>query len=275
MTIAISVKVSEGLVLAADSALTVEGQIAKKGEPPRAGILQVYPHATKVTQIGSWPVGAINWGTGLIGSRTIGSLVDEYSNVLPDVQHVTVEQIAKEVYEFMTERCLGALKEAGGHLGLQIAGFSPGAFFPEQYLLVLPAEQGPDGQGISAVRPNGPDGSPDFGANWYGLTEAIIRLVKGFEPQAIQSLTKAGVSEQIAAKIRQFEYPVVFEAMPLQDAVDVAAWLADVVIGRFRFVVGTPRCVGPVDIATITRQNGFAWVQRKLIRVSLGHPFVG
>jgi len=272
VTIAISVKVSEGLVLAADSALVVQGEM-KMGEGPLTqGVLQVYTHAKKVAQIKDCPVGTITWGLGQIGQRTIESLVKEYANSLPDGPEQQVREIADGLHSFIEEKYKAAFGKKGGHeLGLQVAGYSPGSFFPEQYVLSFPpSERG----AVFEARPNKRDGSPSFGANWYGLIDAVVRLILGFEPNALELLKASGVEGAIASKIRGFEYPIIFEAMPLQDAIDFAAWVAEVVIGRQRFVVGPAQVLGPVDVAIITRHEGFTWVREKRPQISTDNPIL-
>lgn len=271
MTIAIAVKVSEGLVLAADSALVVEGEVVVEGQLPQRGVVQVYSHATKVTPIKEWPVGVINWGVGQIGSRTIESHVREYANGLSDEQDLDVHSLADGLHAFIDERYRRAFGQQNPALGLQIAGYSPGEFFPTQYLLTFPPH--PDGAVID-VRPNQPDGAPEFGANWYGMTDAIRRLYFGLDPEAIGVLFPDGPPQGLEERSRQLHYPIIFEAMPLQDAIDFAAWLAEVTIGRFRFVAGPATVLGPVDIAVITRHDGFHWVRHKEPRVSDYYPAV-
>jgi hypothetical protein len=273
MTVAIVVKVSEGLALAADSALAVEGDIRQPDGSTQHGLLKVYNHASKLVQIGNWPLAVVTFGMGQIGSRTIDSHLREFADLQsadqPDSQPDTVEQVARELHNFMAVR--HSATPHAGQLGLHVAGYPPKGFFPEQYLLTLPPA--PEGA-IQRVRPDRPDGSPDFGANWYGLTDAIIRLDKGIDPQAQSALTAAGVSAAQLAVTNSWEYPVIFEAMPLQDAIDFADWLANVTIGRFRFVVGPAMVVGPVDLAVITRHEGFTWIRRKSPKASTEQPFV-
>jgi len=270
MTIAISVKVSEGLVLAADSALAVHGEVKIGNGPPQKGLLQVYSHAKKVTQIKDYPVGTVTWGLGQIGQRTIESLVREYANSLPENPPKQVREIADELHAFINQKYQAAVGDTRLELGIQVAGYSPDRFFPEQYVLTFPpSEHG----AIFDARPNNPDGTPSFGANWYGLNEAVVRLVLGFEPLAIKALRDAGVQEAVADKIRGFEYPIIFESMPLQDAIDFAAWIAEVVIGRQRFVAGPAQVLPPVDIAIITRHGGFDWVRQKKHGISSDQPF--
>ena len=62
--------------------------------------------------------------------------------------------------------------------------------------------------------------------------------------------------------VAQFEYPIAFEGMPLQDAIDLAVYLVEMTTGRYRFAVGAPPCSGELDVAVIT-PRGFTWVYRK------------
>jgi hypothetical protein len=53
-------------------------------------------------------------------------------------------------------------------------------------------------------------------------------------------------------------------AMPIQDAIDLARFLVETTIGFVRFAVFLPKNVGgAVEIAAITKHEGFRWVQRK------------
>jgi hypothetical protein len=53
-------------------------------------------------------------------------------------------------------------------------------------------------------------------------------------------------------------------AMPIQDAIDLARFLVETTIGFVRFAVFLPKSVGgAVEIAAITKHEGFRWVQRK------------
>jgi hypothetical protein len=55
-------------------------------------------------------------------------------------------------------------------------------------------------------------------------------------------------------------------AMPIQDAIDLARFLVETTIGFIRFAVFLPKSVGgAVEIAAITKHEGFRWVQRKTV----------
>jgi hypothetical protein len=79
MSVVIVVKVSEGLVLAADSAATLTGRMVQPDGSMTEGVLQIFNNAKKLIQIGKdFPIGVLTWGQAYIGSRTIESLVSEW-----------------------------------------------------------------------------------------------------------------------------------------------------------------------------------------------------
>jgi hypothetical protein len=145
-------------------------------------------------------------------------------------------------------------------LGIFVGGFSSRKFFPDEYMCEFPGTKRP-----TVRRPNLPGGRPQFGADWFGQPDALTRLVKGRDLSAIQELVNRGADPKI---VKQWlddnvgELPLVFDGMPIQDAVDFANYAVQVTIGRFRFAVGPPLCGGDIDIAVIT-PDSFEWAQRK------------
>src|SRR5262245_40602412 len=74
MTIAVSVKVNDGIVLAADSAATLMGNDGSGNMT----ILNVYNNANKIFNLRKGlPVGAMTWGQGAIGNASISALVKD------------------------------------------------------------------------------------------------------------------------------------------------------------------------------------------------------
>jgi hypothetical protein len=51
--------------------------------------------------------------------------------------------------------------------------------------------------------------------------------------------------------------------MPLQDAVELATYLVAVSEGFTRFNPGPDTVGGPIEVAAISKHEGFKWVQRK------------
>lgn len=278
MSVVIAVKVSEGLVLAADSASTLTGQV--QGAQGPVGVLKTYTNARKLLQIGEFPIGILAWGLGFIGLRTIESHVREWeyenhwhsrdahkSNIGRPVS-------VKECAESLHNHLVSLYREEFGRnppgeqpiIGILVSGYSDGQFFPEIWRFVLPMEASQ----IQNQRPD-VDGKPDFGASWFGLTEPLVRLHWGRDDMVVKIISeKFNIPEDVLSKeLAQLQYPIPFGMMPLQDAIDYANYMISVGIGRFRFVVGPELCGGSVDLAVIT-PGRFHWISQKSLKLNRG-----
>ena len=95
MTIAVCAKVSEGLVLGADSLMIVEDIDSQTKKPI---VANTFKNVKKLHQLEGYPIGILSWGTESIGPRNIVSLVDEFDHGLPDYNDnldYTVEEISQ------------------------------------------------------------------------------------------------------------------------------------------------------------------------------------
>jgi hypothetical protein len=274
MSVVIVVKVSEGLVLAADSAATLSGRVMGPEGVIGEGILQTFYNAKKLLQIGSdLPIGVLTWGQAFIGPRTIESLVREweYDTGRQSLQsfgitHPNGEYNVADCARELRTHLINAHQDEFGNrpieqqpsLGMVVAGYSQQGFFPEIWRFVVPHDDD-----IINQRPD-IDKKPNFGASWFGITEPIVRLHFGRDEGAIQIISeKFDISkEEIIQALGPLQYQVPFAQMPLQDAIDYAEYMINVVIGRFRFVAGPELCGGQIDIAAIT-QREFNWISRK------------
>ncbi len=276
MSIAIVVKVSEGIVLAADSAATIRGRIGDQ-----EGVLKTYYNARKLLQIGDFPIGVLTWGQAFVGLRTVESLVREwehnnrwrsrelYSHDESDPFEVQV--CAQGLHQFLADAYDEEYKDLPREelekqgLGVVVAGYSEGAFFPEIWRFVLPFDDT-----IHDQRPD-IDGKPQFGASWFGATDAIIRLHWGRDDMAIGILTEKFdiPKEAIHEALAPLQYIIPFPVMPLQDAIEYAQYVGNIVIGRYRFVVGSELCGGQIDIAAITQED-FSWITPKVWKLEVG-----
>ncbi len=270
MTIAISLKVSDGIVLAADSATTV-------AEP--TAVLNVYNNANKVFNLRKGlPIGLITWGLGSISGASISTLAKDLRRRLAgdspgheewklDRDTYAIAQVAEQVKRFMYEEKYSVAQNSlpdGGQLpslGFIVAGYSAGSDHGEEYHLDL----GPGGcSGPTLLRE-----PHETGASWGGQPEALERLVNGSSGLLPQILaTDLGVDPaDIPAKMQliraKTSAPFVNSAMPLQDAIDLVEWMVDVSINWSRFMPGFPVVGGPIESAAISKHEGFKWVKRK------------
>jgi hypothetical protein len=267
MTICVSVRIPEGLVLAADSAASLEGTVTTP-QGTQTGILQTFNYASKVAQIKDYPIGVMSWGMASIGNRSIQGLIMEFEYDYPKMDKnadYTVKKIADDLLKFLHDKYMAAYPDGSKQprLGVFVGGYShysKGSFFSEQFSYDFPASKD-----WRIVRPNQPDGSQSFGADWFGQIDALTRLIHGYTRGGLDELVKRGADKKIVQKWAAdhvSELPLIFDGMPLQDAVDFANFAVQLTIGTFRFALGPPLCGGDVDIAVIT-PAAFHWAQRK------------
>ena len=269
MTIAISVKVNDGLVLASDSAST----LMERGSTQ---VIQVFNNAAKIFNLRkSLPIGMMTWGAGSIGRAAISTLAKDLRQRFtePDQAHqdwhldtrsYTMGEVAKQVRRFMYEEhylpAFGSWAQKP-RLGFMVAGYSPGALMAEEFLI----EVDDQGQCADPI----PFRTQDTcGASWHGQPEAITRLLIGICPQLGDALVKLGVDPaQLPVALKEIqkatEVQVVYDPMPIQDAIDLAEFLVDLTEGFSRYTPGAATVGGPIEIAAITKHEGFKWVKRK------------
>lgn len=72
-------------------------------------------------------------------------------------------------------------------------------------------------------------------------------------------------ARDLHAKLSPALFELLFvEAIPIRDAVDLARFLVETMIGFVKFSVARPKTVGgSIAIAAITKHEGFQWVQRQ------------
>lgn len=273
MTLVVSIKVNDGLVLAADSASTMVRTHANGQQE----VCNVYNNADKVFNLvrrGSvcYPIGAVTFGAGSIGPASISTLVKDFRKIIADASHplyvdpgnYTVLGVATKFRQFMLEDKYNSVfgSQAGKpDLGFIIGGYSSNADVAEDYALVALGGQflGPD------IYPT-IDGSS---INYFGQPEAVERLLYGVSlglPDFfINNLsTSSADAYTLHRSLKQtLEVRLVDAAMPIQDAIDLAEFLVDLTAKFIRFQEGAQTVGGPIEIATITKHEDFKWVKRK------------
>lgn len=98
---------------------------------------------------------------------------------------------------------------------------------------------------------------------WEGVREPIQRLMFGYSSQIEERLVAAGVEHDVARQLLTSLEPLINGVMPIQDAIDMVRYLIDVTCGYIRFAPGHTIVAEPIDLAAITKHNGFKWVARK------------
>ena len=252
--------------MAADSAVTLHGQIQTPSGVADT-VVQQFNFANKVTRFKDYPIGLMSWGLASISDRSIQSLIMEFEHTYQSAKGLaepfTVNGIADDLLAFMKDRYETAYTDPNSRpvLGMLVGGYSKNEFFADAYTCELSSANA----AWTQTRPKKTDGRPSFGANWFGQTQPLQRLIKGHDPRGLSELVARGADAAIIQKWvddNASEFPLVFDGMPLQDAIDFANYAIQVVIGAFRFGIGPQLCGGAVDIAVITPTT-FRWAQRK------------
>lgn len=270
-------KVNDGLVLAADSASTLVSAPTAGGAP---SVVNVYNNAAKIFNLRKGlPIGLITWGLGGINDVSISTLAKDlrrrFTGQEPahnawhlDSATYTIKDVAERVKEFMyTERYVPAVaaRPAGApplaELGFFVVGYSAGADHAEEYHLNLAPGSctGPD----ILRQPH------EAGITWAGQPEAMSRLINGFGMKLGEVLEQelgvpaADVPAKLDVVKSKLTAPLVNPAMPIQDAVDLADFMVDLSIKFSRFMPGSPTVGGPIEVAAISKHEGFKWTKRK------------
>ena len=276
MTIAVSLKVNDGLVLAADSATTLVGQGPQPDDEPQ--VFNVYNNANKIFNLRKGlPIGAITFGAGSIGRASISTLVKDLRRRFTgdDQSHLdwtiapasySIADVAERFRQFMFEEHYRENFSPPNEpaLGFVVAGYSSDGVYGEEYSVQTPAAGGVCEE-IKPVREG-----DECGISWSGQPEAISRLVEGVSPGMLRVLKEnLGVpDEQVSTILDVMKGQLTVTdmtqpAMPIQDAVDLAEFLVNVTINYVRFCNGAPTVGGPIEVAAITKHEGFKWVRRK------------
>lgn len=274
MTIAISVKVHDGVVLAADSASTLTG-VGPNGETT---VLNVYNNANKIVNLRKgMPVGVVTWGAGAIGPASITTVFKDIREMFsgrslpPDGSDWTIqdgaldvglvaERVKSYIYDHLYVNEFGA-GPGKPEMGMVVAGYSSGAAHAEEYRILI------DAQGQCSI--DALNVGPTCGITVGGQPQTISRLVLGIDP-AMQAVLEGALgvsptqSGQAVALLQQhLQLPVVQDPMPFKDAIDLTEFLVNATIQMSRFLPGPATVGGPIEIAAISKHEGFKWVSRK------------
>jgi hypothetical protein len=277
VTIAISIKINDGLVLAADSASTVLGVVPGGG----VQVINVYNHADKVFNLRKgWPIGAITWGSGSIGQASISTIIKDlrrrltgddpdYAKWTLDKDNFSAEEVAKRLKEFVFDDLyIKAFKDVPHQkpsLGFIVAGYSAhggkAAAMADEFQIDI---QNGECSGPRRLRTR-----DEIGVTWAGEPEALNRLIVGHSsllPSLLQTqpgIQPAQINQAFTNVRPRLQVPIVLPAMPLQDAIDLAEFMVDLTINFSRFAPGAPTVGGPIEVAAISKHEGFRWIKRK------------
>lgn len=264
MTIVVALKVGDGLVLGADSASTLFTATEYHNS---------YFNTEKLMHVNGLPVGALTFGLGSLNNRSVSSLANDLRLKLAsedqswrvDPANFTLEDVVdrfKRFYydELYTEAFKNEPVPADpmcdrSVMGFFVGGFASGKQSAEVWRLLLTR----GGCEVTKLI----DADAVWDCAWEGAREPIQRILFGYSDQIVRRLIDAGVPQDVAQKLLASMEPLINGAMPIQDAVDFVHYLIEVTCGYVRFAPGPMAVAKPIDLAAITKFNGFKWIARK------------
>ena len=260
MSLAVVVKGPEGLVLAADTRITVSAQ--REGTP--GPIVVNYDNATKVlgfSEPHDW-VGAVTYGDALIGTRTAHSFVPELELELSRKRYTVLEyaQFLSAFYRTRWEDAGSASAAPSEGMSFIVGGYDRESPYGSVFIFNIPHAPEPE---IRNER--------DFGMTWGGQLEITNRIIHGYDPQLFPRIReRLEMSETDIRSVEEsikphFQYTVPYEVLPLQDCVDLAIFLIRTTITAQNLAIGLRGVGGTIEVATVTRTRGLQWLQRKEI----------
>jgi hypothetical protein len=183
-----------------------------------------------------------------------------------DPNAYTVQQVADLFKECMFDRYYeqefaNVPADQRPTLGFMVAGYSSGQQRGEVWIMQVEkgVYYGPDlaiGQDISGIR-------------WQGQPLSLRRLILGFDPEGLrkvletEGLQAPQVESILQSCSREFAISIIRDGMPIQDAIDLAIYLEETSAGFSRFCDGPASVGGPVEVAVLTKYEGFKWIKRK------------
>jgi hypothetical protein len=277
MSLGLVIAGPEGLVLAAESRVTLTSQVP--GQPP----LHVnYDNATKLLAFSppNSHLGAVTYGQGAIGIRTAASFLPEFeaglgvpatpgpgrrrpvAGATPTVSKLPVAAFTQRLSDFFMDQWKSAMPAnyVGPDMVFVVGGFDDGQPYGTVLEFYIPSRPAP-------VVKHAPGA---FGMVWGGQRETVDRIVQGYD-SALPTIAQQELGltdaqrDQLVTAFNRLQISLPLQAMALQDCVDLAIFFIRTTIAAQRLMVTVRGVGGPIDVATVTRQNGLSFIQRKSV----------
>ena len=269
MSLGIVFKGPEGIVLAADSRVTLTSELRQPNTQPML-LASTYDSATKLLKVGGQDhVAAVTYGAGALDGggapRTAHSYIPEFEAELVNTGHggrLAVQYFAQRLSDFFQGLWQAANMPANSTpMVFLIGGFDEGEPYGRVFRVQVPNQLTPEEQNAN-----------DFGVTWGGQMEIVQRLLNGLDlavPQHIQQALQLTdqQTQQLMDQVRsEVALPIPYAFLPLQDCIDLSILLVRTTVALQSFSIGIRGVGGAIDVATITRSEGFRAVQQKEIR---------
>jgi hypothetical protein len=177
-----------------------------------------------------------------------------------------VEEFAKELGEFFTAQWTAANMPnppaPGNEMVFIVGGYDEAAPHGRVFHVIVPTVPKP-----VEFEPGG------FGATWGGQRQFVDRLM-AFDPaiaQHVYDVLNIPANQRQPAALenelkKKLGLPIPWQFLPLQDCIDLSIFLIRTTIQMQQWLVTQRGVGGAIDVATITRTDGFKVVQIKQLK---------
>ena len=252
MTIAVAVRTESAVVFEADSKITTSGVVGYEEDGRPRWVEQTYDNATKVVHDRSQILMAMVAGHANIVLVTATDFVSTHSLELAGSVEEQDQQVANLVGAMVArKRDYWATTQV------------PSEKWPGPTVILAAPRPRENIPRVWRVRLDGPDSKvseilTEPGIRLEGSYDEVYGLLFGYEPTVLQGICdELGVpAERLGEAITNLKVLRPFDklnlwAMPIQDAIDIAVFLANVQVEMDRFLPGTPACGGPIDVMVL------------------------
>jgi hypothetical protein len=251
MSLVVSIKTLEGLVLAVDSRMV----IAPVDTDGVAQAPATYDNIT--TNLFSFKtphnfIGVVSYGQPVLGNRAVSGYFAEFNKYLSEQrpERLSIYDFASELSQFFTTKWDAVQgPPLGGQLFFIIAGYDDKETTGHVYSVRIP-------ENIEPVELM--EGLP-FGILPDGEARIIGRIIAGYDI-TLTDLVNQNLTEEKKLELR---LPIPYDMLSLRAAVDLATVLIRATIDLQNLAIMPHTCGGPIDVCTITNVDGLSYVQRK------------
>jgi len=266
MTVCVALKVHDCIVFTADSATTL---IAADTNGQQY-VANIYDHANKIFNLHKGlPIAAMTAGIGNFGMCSISTISKDLRALLTNDDewrisndNYSIEEVATKARKYLYEVRYASLEEKPtGTFQYWVGGYSSGEDLGEVWKIQIE-----DGECPEPVC-EAPRDRPTM-ISWGGQTEAINRLLLGYGQGLPEALLAAGLEREnldvcMQHVAKHTQAGLANPAMPTRDAIELATFLGEAQKQFVRFSNGSNTVGGALDVATVTKHEGFKWIRRK------------
>jgi hypothetical protein len=181
-----------------------------------------------------------------------------------------VEEFAKKLSDFFVDQWNTRMPAGVGasDMVFLVAGYDEKQPYGRVFEIQIPSTPAPVEKFAAGV----------FGPLFGGQGEITARLLNGIDLPGTALIKQELMLDdqkvkELSAKIGESSGArIPYQFLPLQDCIDLSILLVRTTAQLMEYQTSVRGVGGQIDVATITRQEGFRYVQRKEIRVRLSDP---